>query len=59
MIVTDRTHPADRVFAVLKDQPYVVRSLFTAYHYDAPWMGWLPMLCEICRDVRKGEARND
>lgn len=52
MKVTDKTRIEDRVWRLLVQDPEVIRSIFEAYHYKAPWMGWAPMLCEICRQVK-------
>lgn len=45
---------ADEVWCALVGRPVAVRAIFEAYHYSAPWLGWVPMLCEILRDVQTG-----
>lgn len=56
MNVTDKTPEHDRVWNALVRDPEAVRAVFETYHYDAPWMGWGPMLCQIRRDM-KGRHR--
>lgn len=48
---------ADDVFKVLlkPENRFLIRPVFEALHYPAPWLGWVPMLCEIARDVQKAQ----
>ena len=52
--VTDMTRPDARLFRELCANPALVRAIFEAAFYPAPWMGWVPMACEIMR--MKGKA---
>jgi hypothetical protein len=54
------TRPQDKVFKALLGCPDLVRRLFEKDYYPAPWMGWVPMLCMICRDLPKAsEEKGD
>lgn len=50
--VTDRTRSRDQLWACLSQHPDLVRALFEARFYPAPWLGWVPMLCELLKGVK-------
>ena len=37
----------------IKNSPVLIRAYFEKAFYKAPWMGWLPMLSEIKKSLKK------